>query len=296
MTGTAICLVTGACGQVGRSLVEALPEAGLGGTFLSHEDLDVSDWRSVCECVSSVRPDLLINAAAYTNVDKAESEREVAFAVNAAGPGHLAAVAEDLDIPLLHVSTDYVFDGQSVEPYRPRDPIAPMGAYGKSKAAGEALVREKSRRHIVLRTAWVFSPFGRNFVKTMLTLGREREELRVVADQVGCPTGARDIATALASLARAWVDIGELSWGTYHFVCQGRTSWHGLAEATFDIAAPAWGGHRPRVVPISTEEYPTLAKRPAYSVLDCETFDATFGTPRRDWKLSLAETVHHLVS
>lgn len=287
-------LVTGAAGQVGCSLREILPTYGLQAEFLTHRELDITDYGSVASCVRSIQPRLIINAAAYTAVDKAESERERAMKVNAEGPANLAQAASSAGAILFQISSDYVFDGTKATAWRECDPTAPLNVYGATKAAGEAAVRKGIDQHVILRTSWVFSPFGRNFVKTMLRLGRERDELRVVSDQKGCPTGGEDIAHALASMAsRALLD-DKLEWGTYHFTCRGSTSWHGFAELIFEIAATRWG-RRPTVKAISTADYPTAARRPQNSVLDCSRFDGVFSFDRRDWQTSVDETMLRLL-
>ena len=288
-------LVTGANGQVGRCLELALAKRDLECFLTDQADLDITDASASARRIAELAPDVLINAAAYTNVDMAESERDLAFAANAVGPGNLAAACRTAGIPLFHISTDYVFDGEQSSPYLASDPVRPLGVYGLSKAEGEDRVRDGWDRHIILRTAWVFSPYGRNFVKTMLKLGAERDELRVVADQQGSPTGAADIAAALAELARFWAQDQSLPWGTYHFTCRGSTSWHGLATEIFKLAEPAWN-RRPKVVPIPTSDFPTPARRPANSKLDCSTFDQRFDLPRREWQKSLAETVAALLT
>ena len=219
----------------------------------------------------SIQPRLssVINAAAYTAVDRAESGSEAAFAVNREGPAHLADRCRKRGIPLIHVSTDYVFDGEKGKPYVEEDPIAPLGVYGKSKAAGEAEVRQRLPEHIIVRTAWLVGVHGHNFVKNMLRLGRERETLKVVSDQQGCPTFAADLADAILVMAKQ-AEIRKLvPWGTYHYCGRGETTWHGFAEAIFEIAGQYEKFALKNLLPISTAEYPTPVKRPANSVLDC---------------------------
>jgi dTDP-4-dehydrorhamnose reductase len=262
---------------------------------LGHGDLDVTDRDAVRRAVDRYRPALIVNAAAYTAVDRAESEPEAAFAVNADGPAHLADAAGMAGIPLVHLSTDYVFDGAKPGAYAEDDPIRPLGVYGASKAAGERAVRGRLERHIILRTSWVFGVHGANFVRTMLRLGRERDRLRVVADQRGCPTGAADIADAVLGIAHQLLVDRRDAWGTFHFAAPGGTTWHGFAEAIFERAAPLWG-RRPDVAPITTADYPTPARRPANSVLDCARFDRTFALPRRAWTERLDAVVRQLVA
>ena len=289
-------LVTGAAGQVGRCLAEALPTMGLETEALDRAQLDVTDAESVAARVGLIRPRLIINAAAYTAVDRAESEPDLAMTVNAIGPDNLARAAAQTGAALIHISSDYVFDGRKERPWIEADSVNPLGVYGVSKAAGEKAVRTGTDHHLIMRTAWVFSPFGHNFVKTMLRLGAERDRLRVVADQRGTPTGAKDIALALARIARNLVAREvPIPWGTYHFTCRGTTTWHGLAELVFDIAAARWG-RRPEVEAIASAEYPTTAQRPANSVLDCTRFDQAFDLERRQWQESVTETTARLLA
>lgn len=209
-------------------------------------------------------------------------------------PGYLAEAAERIGAPTIHLSTDYVFDGSKVGGYVEEDAVNPLGVYGRSKEEGERAVRTATERHIILRTAWVYSPFGNNFVKTMLRLGRERSELRVVADQRGCPTAASEIARAVVDITGQLLEPGkEAQWGTYHLAGAGEATWHQFAEAIFDLAAPALG-QRPIVRPISTAEYPTPTRRPANSVLVCDKINRTYGVVLRPWKQALSSVVDTL--
>jgi dTDP-4-dehydrorhamnose reductase len=289
-------LVIGCRGQVGRELMEAQPPGGVSPVGLGHGDLDVTDRDAVRRVIDRYRPVLIVNAAAYTAVDRAESEPEAAFAVNADGPAHLAEAAAAAGIALVHLSTDYVFDGAQAGAYREDDPVRPLNVYGGSKAAGERAIRERLERHVILRTSWVFGTHGTNFVQTMLRLGRERDRLLVVADQRGCPTGAADIADAILGIAHQLLVEGRDSvWGTYHFAGQGSTTWYDFAEAIFERAAPFWG-RRPEVAPITTADYPTPARRPAASVLDCTRFERIFALPRRPWSERLDAVVGRLLA
>lgn len=294
--------VAGNRGQLGTELMRASWPAG---TVVVGEDLpalDITHADAVEAQVRAAQPDLLVNAAAYTAVDKAEADPLTARAVNATAPGTLARLAKELGIPLVHVSTDYVFDGAKPSAYVEDDPIAPLGVYGETKAAGERAVREALAEHLILRTSWVYASHGANFVKTMLRLAGERDVLRVVADQRGRPTGARDLAQAIVARAPAMVlrnpahGVGGAAfpWGTYHFACAGETTWHGLAARTIALAAPRTG-KRPDVQPIATADYPTPARRPANSVLDTTKYERTFGVTIRTWQDSLAEVVGELV-
>lgn len=283
-------LLTGAGGQVAWEIEQRATGAGLNVRALSRTELDITDSKAVHSMVAAVAPRVVINAAAYTAVDKAEDDKDRAFDVNRDGPGHLAAVCAAREITLVHLSTDYVFDGESKRPYVEEDFTAPLGVYGESKLAGEAAVRAFLDRHIILRTAWVYGVHGNNFVKTMLRLGRERDVLRVVDDQRGSPTFAGDIADALLLIARRVMSeaLPEEAYGTFHYTGGGAVTWHGFAEQIFDLAAQNIG-RRPKVEAITTAEYPTPAKRPANSVLDCGKIGRTYGIMQRPWEESLKE-------
>ena len=262
-------LLTGANGQVGWELSNRGGQKGFEVLALNRSDLDITDPISVSEEVNRSGVSLVINAAGYTAVDQAESEPKLAFAVNRDGPAYLASACAEAHIPLVHISTDYVFDGKKQGPYLETDQISPLGVYGKSKAAGETEVRKRLDQHLILRTAWVYGVHGRNFVKTMLRLGREREVVQVVEDQYGCPTDAADLAEAILKIAAQFLDDGQVQWGTYHYCGKGVTSWYGFAEHIFALAREHVFLHVKRIEPLTTAEYPTLAKRPANSVLDC---------------------------
>lgn len=286
-------LVVGA-GQLGTELMRLSWPGGVTVTQHDQDTLDITDRAAVLAAVRDLRPELVVNAAAYTAVDKAESDADTAFAVNRDGPAHLAAACAETGAALVHVSTDYVFDGGKTGAYAETDPVAPLGVYGVSKEAGERAVRETLPRSLILRTAWVFSAHGHNFVKTMLRLAAEREELRVVADQHGCPTAAADLAAAIMHSALYCLDRGEdAPWGTYHVCGTGPTTWHGFAEAIVDGQA-ATTGKRPPVRPITTADFPTPASRPANSVMDTTRFTTTFGQPLRPWRDGLAEVLTEL--
>lgn len=285
-------LVLGAGGQVGHELCRLAWPATYELAAFGRDSVDIAQRDQVFAAVARERPDLAINAAAYTAVDRAESEREAAWAGNCAGPANLAAACREAAIPLIHISTDYVFDGSKSGPYREDDPVAPLGVYGQSKEAGDRAVRAALPEHVILRTAWVYSVHGHNFVKTMLRLAADRPVLRVVADQVGSPTSAPDIAAAIGAIVPQ-IAGGNTRWGTYHFAGGGAVSWHGFAEAIFELAAP-WRGPPPRVEAITTADYPTPAKRPANSVLDCSRLGATFGITPRPWREALAEVLAEL--
>jgi len=287
-------LVTGATGQLGSELMRRAPRFDVTAEGLSSQQLDITDARAVRKAVLESEAAVVVNAAAYTAVDKAEAEEARAFAVNRDGTANLAAACAEADIPFIHVSTDYVFDGTKESAYSEADPVHPVSVYGASKEAGEQALRSTWPRHIILRTAWVYSVYGNNFVKTMLRLARERDSLRVVADQRGCPTAAGEIAEAILSIVQRIKGGSEIEWGTYHFCGAGSTTWHGFAEAIVELAAPTLGRSIP-VVPITTADYPTPAKRPANSVLDCSKIRDRLGIQPRPWRDSLQEVMTELL-
>ena len=285
-------LVLGAGGQLGRELCRLKWPSGFRIAAYDHARLDIAQRDPVFAAVARERPDIVINAAAYTAVDRAESEPDAAWAGNSGGPANLAAACNEAAIPLIHVSTDYVFDGAKTAPYREDDPVAPLGVYGASKDAGERAVRQALPQHVIVRTAWLYSAHGSNFVRTMLRLADERPVLRVVADQRGSPTSAAELAAALGGIAQQ-VAAGNTGWGTYHFAGAGSTTWHGFAEAIFELARP-WRGPPPKVEAIATADYPTPARRPVNSVLDCTRIRDAFGIVPRPWQDLLAEIIREI--
>ncbi len=286
-------LVFGAGGQVGREVCRAAWPSRYQLLLFERKAIDITGSALVSETLRRERPDLVINLTAYTAVDRAESEPEAAWAVNCAGAAHLAAACDGVGAPLVHLSTDYVFNGGKIDPYGEEDAVDPLGVYGRSKEAGERAVRAALEKHVILRTAWVFGASGTNFVKTMLRLAGERPVLRVVADQRGCPTAAADIAAALITIAGS-VEGGEALWGTYHFAGDAAISWHGFAEAIFELAGPRLV-HHPTVEPIATDQYPTRAQRPMNSVLDCRKIEKIFGIAPSPWRASLAAVIQELL-
>ncbi|HEY9127445.1 MAG TPA: dTDP-4-dehydrorhamnose reductase [Acidobacteriaceae bacterium] len=295
-------LLLGAGGQLGLQLAGQLHG---NVTALTRAQLDLSDIDAVRETVRSVAPQIVINAAAYTAVDKAESEPDIAALVNGVAP---AAIADELALTggwLIHYSTDYVFDGSGSTPWRETDPTHPLNAYGRSKCEGEEAIAATGANHIILRTSWVYAAEGRNFLHTMLRLGRERDELKIVADQIGAPTSAEALTAATRAVLKrlepafapdsgsAQTEIGKLS-GLYHLACSGETSWCGFAEAIF--AAFADRQKPPRLIPIPTEAYPTPAKRPHNSRLNCSKFAAAFDYAMPTWQAALETVVSELKS
>jgi len=274
-------LVTGAGGQLGRALLAAAP-TGWETIGLARAELDVGDRGAVADAMRRYGPDLIINSAAYTAVDRAESEPDSAFRINRDGAGHLAAAARDVGARLVHVSTDFVFDGRASHPYRPEDPTGPLNVYGASKLAGELTVAEAAPDALIVRTAWVYGPSGANFLATMLRLMASRPEIGVVADQVGTPTSTHTLASALWTLA-----AGDAR-GTLHFTDAGVASWYDFAAAIAEEAAAAGLLERaPPVRPISTADYPTPAARPAFSVLDKSATFTLLGGPPPHWRAAL---------
>lgn len=276
-------LVFGSTGQVATELRRQAPEA----VFLGRDRADLTDPAACAAAIRAANPTAVINAAAWTAVDRAETEEAAAHVVNGAAPGAIARACADLGVPLVQISTDYVFDGSGTAPHRPEDPVSPVNAYGRSKWAGEEAVRASGATHVILRTSWVFSAHGANFVKTMLRLGAERPALRIVADQIGGPTPADAIAAACLRLAAALRE-GARS-GTHHFAGAPETSWAGFARETFRIA-----GMPTTVEDIPTEAFPTPARRPLNSRLDCSALAADFGITQPDWRAALAQVITEL--
>ena len=283
-------LVTGGSGQLACALERAAGARAIRRVGRPAFDFDRPD--TLAPLLREAAPSLVVNAAAYTAVDKAESEPDAAARANRDGPAALAAWCAEAGIPLIHVSTDYVFDGAKGAPYVETDPTAPTGVYGASKLAGERAVLASGARAIVLRTAWVYSATGRNFVLTMLNAARKTDRLRVVADQRGCPTAAGDLAAAILAVADTLARDGwdDARGGLYHAAGGGETTWHGLAEAVFDAAA-RHGHPRPVVEAIATADWPTPARRPADTRLDCDKLHAAFGVRLPPWRDSVAATV-----
>lgn len=283
-------LLTGKNGQLGRCFADLLVAVGDQHQLFAFgsAELDISNEEQVAQLMAEVAPDIIVNAAAYTAVDKAESEPELAYVVNEQGPKHLAQQAAALGIPLIHVSTDYVFDGNGIRPYLPSDATNPQGVYGASKLAGEQAISANLEQHIILRTAWIFSEYGNNFVKTMVRLAKERDALSVVADQYGCPTYAGDLARAIMQLCDQYAAGESLAWGVYHYCGDTPTSWHGFARAIFALAKEqGLLASVPKLTAISTEQYPTPAKRPSYSVLNFDSLYKLSALPS-NWLDSLS--------
>lgn len=288
-------LIAGAQGQLARAMIELAPAAADVTAFaVGRPALDLTAPASVLSALADFQPDVIVNAAAYTAVDKAEQEPQAAMALNADGPKRLAEAAARRGAVLIHISTDCVFDGAKPEPYVEDDTTAPISAYGRSKLAGEEAVRAANEQHIILRTSWVFSPYGSNFVQTILTRAAEQDELRVVDDRTGCPTYAPHLATAILGVARAvTADRDRTAWGTYHAAGTGAVTWCGFAREIMRQSA-ARGGPNVPVVPITTADHPPVAKRPANSRLDCSKLERNFAIALPPWQDGLAECLERL--
>lgn len=290
-------LVLGREGQLARSLAERSGHnRHVALEFVSRPALDLEEEESVARAIGAHRPDVVVNAAAYTAVDRAEADWEAAHRVNSLGPALVAREARRAGARLVHLSTDYVFDGASPTPYAEDAAVDPINVYGRTKLLGEEAVRaELPDGHIIVRTSWVYSPFGNNFVKTMLGLARSRPIVNVVSDQVGSPTSALDLADGILAAAARWrIDPGRGLGDTYHLAGTGQTSWAGLAERVMEVSRACGGGYAP-VVPIATADYPTAAVRPRFSILDSSKFRATFGYACRPWEEAVSEVVERIV-
>ncbi len=282
-------LIFGTTGQLGIELARRAPRDVTVAT-LGRDRADLTDPAACAAAITATDADIIINAAAYTAVDQAESDRDTAFLVNAEAPGAMACAAATRGLPFLHVSTDYVFDGSGTRPWAENDPVAPLGVYGESKLAGERAVAAARGGHVILRTAWVFSAHGKNFVKTMLRVGAGRDMLSVVDDQRGGPTAASDIADVLWTITAAFQN-GKGQSGIFHFAGTPSVSWADFAEAIFARASLP---KKPQIKRIPTSDYPTPAKRPANSTLDCSRIRAVYGIEQPDWHKSLAKVIDEL--
>mgnify|MGYP001815721267 FL=1 len=289
-------LITGANGQLGRGIIDASQSKDCRVQAPPEEVLDITDPGKVDRVVTDLQPDIVINTAAYTQVDKAETEEALAFKINKTGCAHLARICAKKRIPLVHISTDYVFDGQKGAAYRETDPISPLGVYGRSKSEGEIEIRSILKEHIILRTSWLYGIHGQNFVKTMLGLATGKNEIRVVADQYGCPTSATDLAQTILTLCGHLYSKPKTNWGTYHYCGSGVISWHTFAEKIMELTRQHRGPHTASVKPVTTAEYHTRAARPMYSALDCSRIHKHFGINPQPWQKSLEEAIGQLLA
>ena len=288
-------VVTGTKGQVAQSLL-ATAHADISLIAVGRLSLDFERLQSIAPALSAADPDVIVNAAAYTAVDQAETDEDRAFRINSEAAGTVGLAARKLGVPVIHLSTDYVFDGKSTTPYRETDRVLPVNTYGRSKLAGENAIAATQPNHVILRTSWVYSPFGQNFVKTMLRLGETRDEVRVVADQHGSPTSAVDLARAIVAVAERLVNDPHNTAlrGVFHVTGSGDTHWAGFAETIFDEAERR-GRDPVHVVPIKTIDYPTPAARPKNSRLDCTKLANVYGLRLPDWQTSARPCVHDIL-
>jgi dTDP-4-dehydrorhamnose reductase len=287
-------LLVGSRGQLGSALVSCLVDVGVDVIGLNSQQLDILDAQSVLSFAEQ-SIDLIVNATAYTAVDKAESDVEQAYAVNKQGVINLIALAQSAHVPLINVSTDYVFDGQASSPYKENDPKSPIGVYGASKRAGELALESSTIEFINIRTSWLFGQHGNNFVKTMLRLGSERDELKIIQDQIGCPTYAQDLALAIAHIARVYNNTGVFKSGHYHFCGDVAVSWYEFAKEIFKTGLELGIIDRvPCLSGIPTSEYPTPASRPVYSVMDCEKIAKAYSISTSDWRIGLKNMLSEL--
>ena len=289
-------LLIGSDGQVGWELTQQANISPHQWVFLNRQALDLRNLLHIPQIIIKHQPDWVINAAAYTAVDRAEQEPQLAFQINCEAPEIIAIACAQLNIPLIHFSTDYVFDGCSATAYEESHPVAPLGIYGQTKWQGEEAVRKYHAQHLLFRISWVFSQHGHNFVKTILRLAQEKEELKIVHDQRGCPTPAKDLSTILLTLIERYEKAknANFAWGTYHYASQPQLSWYEFATEIISIAKQ----YTPRiktthVYPITTAEYPMPAKRPANSVLSTRKFQDTFHLYPRDWHIALVELIRN---
>lgn len=294
-------LITGGSGQIGWELQTALEP--LGNIFApGRNGFDLTDFSQMQKTIEQVKPDIIVNAAAYTAVDQAENDEAAAYAVNAAAPAILAEAAASLGALFVHFSTDYVFDGSSDLPYHEDDKTNPLNVYGRTKLAGEKSVRELCPNHLILRTSWVYGSRGNNFLLTMLRLGAEKDVLRIIDDQHGAPTWCRSVGTMTAQILKGIAvqqEKGQPAWGTYHLTCSGQTTWYGFAKEIFSLAESkgADGDYRYkslRLDPITTGEYPLPARRPCNSVLSNQKLRDAFGLAMPDWKEALRDCMEEI--
>src|SRR3569832_2773305 len=286
-------LVTGANGQVGWELMRRAEKFGVTAVGTERAELDITDVSAVDAVITPGAFDEVVNAAAYTAVDKAESEPDKAYAVNRDGAAYLAQACAKAGIPLIHISTEYVFDGTKQGPYVEDDPINPINVYGASKAAGEQAIREHLEQHLILRTSWVYGVHGNNFVNTMLRLAKERDELHVVADQWGCPTAAGDIAEVILGWIARMLIGEQITWGIYHFCGEGKTTWHEFAETIITSAAEQAKRSAIPVWPIRAAGGPAPAAGPRNSVMTCARIQIVFAVAPRPWRVALLEVMHN---
>ena len=288
-------LIIGSKGQLGSELVIECKRNDFSFLALDLPEFNITDPSQVKKTLADFKPSIVINASAYTNVDMAETEPEIAYTVNSDGPANLAVSCDKNRIPIIHISTDYVFDGSKGQPYAESDPVSPLGIYGKSKEKGESKLRSILKQHIILRTSWLYSAYGNNFVKTMLKLGKEKEIIKVVSDQYGCPTCAADLAEAVVDISKQITQNFKIAWGTYHYCGLGITTWHDFAKAIFGVASQYQNYKVSSIEAITTAQYPTKTKRPHFSALDCGLIKKHFGINIKPWQESLKKTIESIL-
>ncbi len=288
-------LIIGSKGQLGSELVRKCKRNDFSFLALDLPEFNITDPSQVEKTLAVFKPSIVFNASAYTNVDKAETDLAIAFSVNSDGPANLAIYCDKNRIPIIHISTDYVFDGSKGQAYTESDPVSPLGVYGKSKEEGESKLRSILKQHIILRTSWLYGAYGNNFLKTMLWLGNEKKIIKVVSDQYGCPTCATDLAEAVVDISKQITQNPKIFWGTYHYCGLGITTWHKFAKAIFEIAGQYQNYKVSSVEAITTAQYPTRTKRPAFSALDCNLINKNFGITQKPWQGSLKKTIERIL-
>jgi len=288
-------LIIGSKGQLGSELVRKCKRNDFSFLALDLPEFNITDPSQVEKTLAVFKPSIVFNASAYTNVDKAETDLAIAFSVNSDGPANLAIYCDKNRIPIIHISTDYVFDGSKGQAYTESDPVSPLGVYGKSKEEGESKLRSILKQHIILRTSWLYGAYGNNFLKTMLRLGNEKKIIKVVSDQYGCPTCAADLAEAVVDISKQITQNPKNFWGTYHYCGLGITTWHKFAKAIFEIAGQYQNYKVSSVEAITTAQYPTRTKRPAFSALDCNLINKNFGITQKPWQGSLKKTIERIL-
>ena len=288
-------LIIGSKGQLGSELVRKCKRNDFSFLALDLPEFNITDPSQVEKTLAVFKPSIVFNASAYTNVDKAETDLAIAFSVNSDGPANLAIYCDKNRIPIIHISTDYVFDGSKGQAYTESDPVSPLGVYGKSKEEGESKLRSILKQHIILRTSWLYGAYGNNFLKTMLRLGNEKKIIKIVSDQYGCPTCAADLAEAVVDISKQITQNPKIFWGTYHYCGLGITTWHKFAKAIFEIAGQYQNFKVSSVEAITTAQYPTRTKRPAFSALDCNLINKNFGITQKPWQGSLKKTIKRIL-
>lgn len=284
----------GSQGQLGWELFRQGKELGFEIKDVDRPQFDITDPDQVTNIISDFEPSLVINSAAYTNVDGAETQKDLAFLVNRDAPAHLAELCSSAGIPLIHFSTDYVFNGEKDVPYKETDTVSPLNIYGQSKLEGEISIRSRLNKHIIIRTSWLYGIHGQNFVKTMLSLGKEKESIQVVADQFGSPTNAADLSESVLTIVSTIQNRAKIQWGTYHYCGQGITSWYGFSKAIFDIAKKISPLKIQHVEPVSSNSFASKSSRPAFSALDCERIKKHFCIHTKPWRQSLNIMINRL--